>query len=96
MAKNSLKKIKKLDELLYSFESDLETTKALHKQLKLNQKKAKKLSKYMTEEWMDDFDKFQNEQGLHILGEDYLYNALTDFIQLQQKILISVVKGMKI
>jgi hypothetical protein len=96
MAKNSLKKIKKLDALLYSFEKDLETIKAFQKQLKLTQKKAKKLSNYMTEEWMEDFDKFQNEKGLHILGEDYLYNSLTDFAQLQQKTLISIVKGIKI
>lgn len=99
-----MKKIKKLsaeervqfyDQLLYEIEDELKTIQELIKQFKKTQKKVEKLSEYFfSEEWMNDYDKFQESKGLHVISQDYPYDAITEFRALQLDLLKRLVKDL--
>ncbi|QCX52600.1 DUF4298 domain-containing protein [Elizabethkingia sp. JS20170427COW] len=91
--KSTEKRVEKYDELLFDFESQLEELQDLRKKLKKIQKQADELTHYMySEDWMKDFDKYEGKEDFHVLGEDYLYNALIDFENEKVKILKQICK----
>lgn len=80
MTLQNIEKVKKYDQTLFEIELELNEMDSFTERLKQTQKKIKELSAYYFDgEWMDDFHKYKDEKGLHVLGEDYVYNAIIDF-----------------
>lgn len=80
-------RVEKYDQLLYEIEDNLIEIQNLSQKLKETQKKVNELSEYYNSHWMEDFEAFENEPGLHVLGEDYAYNAFMEFHQEKKEIL---------
>jgi hypothetical protein len=93
MKKKINPRVIKHDEILYSFEKDIEALQSLAKKLKKTQKKFQQLVSYMETDWLEDYDNYHAEKGLHVLGQDYFYNAMLEYKELQKKILIATAKG---
>ena len=87
-------RVQEFDKLLYEIEQDLEQQKKWANELKNTQKKIKKLSKYIQNNWLEDYDELSNEEGFHVLGQDYPYNALMDFKENQKELLKIIVKDL--
>jgi hypothetical protein len=97
MGKNNLKakkRVEKFDKLLFEIEKDLEELKIWRKKFEKLEKNVNQLSNYLQTDWLNDYNDFSKEKGLHVLGEDYPYNALMDFRENQKKILKQIVKNL--
>lgn len=91
----NLETIKKLDQLLFEFDKNIQEIKAFELKLKSTQNMGNELSNYLqSEDWMLDYEDF-GHLNFHILGEDGLYNALEDFENLKKEILQFIANNLK-
>lgn len=90
-----IKRAEIFDQLLFGLEKDVEDILPLVKKLKKAQKRADKIGEYLySPQWLEDFEQFKDHPGLHILGEDYAYNALDDLRQIHIQLLKIISKSL--
>lgn len=88
-------RVQHYDELLFEVEKEIKDFESFIKQFKKTQKKVNELSKYVfSDQWMEDHDRFQVSDGLHITGQDYAYNAIVWFDNKQLQLLKMIAKDL--
>lgn len=86
-------RVEKFDALLFELESQVVEIRKLTKILKNTQAKTKQIMEYYSSYWMEDYEKFKDREGLHVLGEDYIDDFYTNFKAEEKEILLTIAKN---